>query len=133
MSDVVRLTFPRSELYHGVARLVIGGLAARLSFSYEHLEDLQLALDSFLADESYAAGREVTVELRVQEDGVELRVGPVADALRVELEREVDESEGVGLGRLLSTVAEGVGIESEDGSDWLRLEKRLPGRTVARA
>ena len=129
--DVVRLSIPRDEPYNGVARLVVGGLAARLSFSYEHLEDIKLALDSFLANEAYAAGPTLTIEIRVREDGIELRAGPVADALRTDLERDVPESEGVGLGRLLSTLADGVGVESENGSSWLRFEKRLPGRTVA--
>jgi anti-sigma regulatory factor (Ser/Thr protein kinase) len=131
LTDTVRLTIPRDELYHGVARLVVGGLAARLSFTYEHLEDLQLALDSFLANESYAAGPVLTIELRVREDGIELRAGPVTTAFRRDLELELDESEGVGLGRLLSTVAEGVGIESVNGAEWLRFEKRLPGKTVS--
>lgn len=130
MTDTVRLTIPRDELYHGVARLVVGGLAARLEFSYEHLEDIQLALDSVLANEAYAAGPELTIELRVREDGIELRTGPIAEALRADLERDVPAAEGVGLGRLLATLAEEVGIESEDGTDWLRLEKRLPGKTV---
>jgi anti-sigma regulatory factor (Ser/Thr protein kinase) len=133
LTDTVRLTIPRDEPYQGVARLVVGGLAARLAFSYEHLEDLKLALDSFLANEAYTAGPELTIELRVREDGIELRAGPVAEAFRLELERDVPESEGVGLGRLLSTVAEGVEIENENGTEWLRLEKRLPGRTVTRA
>lgn len=133
MTDTVRLTIPRDVPYHGVARLVVGGLAARLAFSYEALEDMQLAADSLLANEAYAAGPELTIELNVREDGIELRAGPVAEAFRAELEREVPESEGVGLRRLLSTVAEGVGIESEDGGEWLRLEKRLPGKTVAGA
>ena len=69
----------------------------------------------------------------MREDGIELRAGPVAEAFRLDLERDVPESEGVGLGRLLSTVAEGVGIEDENGTEWLRLEKRLPGKTVTRA
>lgn len=133
MTDIVRLTIPRDEPYHGVATLVVGGLAARLAFSYEHLEDIKLALDSFLANESYAASAELTIELRVREDGIELRAGPVAEAFRLDLERDVPEAEGVGLGRLLSTVAEGVEIETENGAEWLRLEKRLPGKTVTRA
>jgi anti-sigma regulatory factor (Ser/Thr protein kinase) len=133
VSDTVRLTIPRDEPYHGVARLVVGGLAARLAFSYEHLEDIQLALESVLTNEAYAAGPELTIEIRVREDGIELRAGPVAEAFRLDLEREVPESEGVGLGRLLATVAEGVEIEKEQGAEWLRLEKRLPGRTVTRA
>jgi anti-sigma regulatory factor (Ser/Thr protein kinase) len=133
VTDYVRLTIPRAAPYHGVARLVVGGLAARLAFSYEHLEDIKLALDSFLANETYAAGPELTIELRVREDGIELRAGPVAEAFRVDLERDVPESDGVGLGRLLRTVAEGVEIEEEAGAEWLRLEKRLPGKTVTRA
>lgn len=130
MTDVVRVTIPRQSGYHAVPRLVVGGLAARLEFSYEHLEDLKLALDSFLSNDAYLAGADLTIELGVREDGVELRAGPVAAAFRADFERDVPESEGVGLGRLLSTLAEDVGIHTEDGSDWLRLEKRLPGRTV---
>jgi anti-sigma regulatory factor (Ser/Thr protein kinase) len=131
VSDRIRLTFPRDESYHGVARLVVGGLAARLSFSFEHLEDLQLALDSLLANDAYQAGSDVTLELLVEEDGVEMCVGPVTPALRTDLERRLDESEGVGLGRLLATLVESVEIESRDGGEWLRLAKRTPARGVA--
>jgi anti-sigma regulatory factor (Ser/Thr protein kinase) len=133
VTDTVKLELPKDELYHGVARLVVGGLAARLEFSYEHLEDLQLALDSFLAAGPYVAGDRLTIELTVTDEGIGLRAGPVADALRAELDRDVDESEGVGLGRLLSTLVENVEIESDGGSEWLLLEKRLPGKTVTRA
>ena len=131
MSDRISLTLPQDESYHGVARLVVGGLAARLAFSYEYLEDLQLALDSLLAKGAYQAGSDVTIELLVEEDGVEMCVGPVTSALRVDLERQVDESEGVGLGRLLETLAESVEIETRDGAEWLRLAKRNPARGVA--
>jgi anti-sigma regulatory factor (Ser/Thr protein kinase) len=131
VSDRIRLTFPRDESYHGVARLVVGGLAARLSFSFEYLEDLQLALDSLLANGAYQAGSDVTLELLVEEDGVEMCVGPVTPALRTDLERRLDESGGVGLGRLLATLVESVEIESRDGGEWLRLAKRTPTRGVA--
>ncbi|CAN5221994.1 hypothetical protein BH18ACT14_BH18ACT14_09230 [soil metagenome] len=130
MSDRISLTFPQDESYHGVARLVVGGLAARLSFSFEYLEDLQLALDSLLANGAYQAGSDVTLELLVEEDCVEMCVGPVTPALRTDLER-LDESEGVGLGRLLETLVESVEIESRDGGEWLRLAKRNPVRGVA--
>jgi anti-sigma regulatory factor (Ser/Thr protein kinase) len=133
VSDRISLTIPQEEAYHGVARLVVGGLAARLSFSFDYLEDLQLALDSLLANGAYQAGSDVTVELLVEDDGVEMCVGPVTSALRRDLEREIDESEGVGLGRLLATLAESVEIESRDGAEWLRLAKRNPARGVAAA
>ena len=131
MSDRITLTFPQDESYHGVARLVVGGLAARLSFSFDYLEDLQLMLESLLANGAYQAGSDVTIELLVEEDGVEMCVGPVTPALRADLEREVDESGGVGLGRLLETLAESVEIEARDGAEWLRLAKRNPARGVA--
>ena len=131
MTDRISLTFPQDESYHGVARLVVGGLAARLSFSFEYLEDLQLALDSLLANGAYQAGSDVTLELLVEEDGVEMCVGPVTPALRTDLERKLDESEGVGLGRLLETLVESVEIESRDGAEWLRLAKRNPARGLA--
>ena len=131
MSDRIIFTIPQDESYYGVARLVVGGLAARLSFSFEYLEDLQLALDTLLANGAYQAGSDVTLELIVEEDGVEMCVGPVTSELRDDLEREVDESEGVGLGRLLGTLAESVEIESRDGNEWLRLAKRNPARGVA--
>ncbi len=130
MTERISLTLPQDETYHGVARLVVGGLAARLSFSFEYLEDLQLALGSLLANDAYQAGSDVTIELLVEQDGVEMCVGPVTPALRTDLERQVDESEGVGLGRLLGTLAESVEIESRDGSEWLRLTKRNPTRGV---
>jgi anti-sigma regulatory factor (Ser/Thr protein kinase) len=131
VNDRIILTFPQDESYHGVARLVVGGLAARLSFSFEYLEDLQLAFDSLLANGVYQAGSDVTLELLVEEDGVEMCVGPVTPALRTDLERQLDESEGVGLGRLLETLVESVEIESRDGAEWLRLAKRNPARGVA--
>ena len=122
--DAIRLRIPHARPYHGVARLVVGGLAARLDFSYEHLEDLQLALASILENEEYRADDEVTVELTLEDDGVLLAMGPLAGArLRADLESEA--SEGIGLGRLLDTVAEHVEVEQRDGADWLRLEKRV--------
>lgn len=124
--DAIRLRIPHAEPYHGVARLVVGGLAARLDFSYEHLEDLQLALESLLSNEAYAAGDEVTVELRVDGETVDVLVGPL-DARRLEpdLAQSADASVGVGLGRLLATVAERVDVERRETGEWVRLRKRI--------
>jgi anti-sigma regulatory factor (Ser/Thr protein kinase) len=122
--DAIRLRIPHAAPYHGVARLVVGGLAARLDFSYEHLEDLQLALASVLENEGYRVADDVTVELTLEDDGVLLAMGPLAGT-RLRADLESDTSEGIGLGRLLDTVAEHVEVEQRDGKDWLRLEKRV--------
>ena len=124
MSAPIRLTIPDDPRYHGVARLVVGGLAARLDLSYEHLEDLQLALASVLENDDYTVGPEVNVELVVEEGSLELWIGPLnGDALRADLERE-SETE-IGLGRLLRTVVEEVELQERTDGQWLRLEKRL--------
>ena len=52
-ADAITLSIPHAKPYHGVARLVVGGLAARLELTYEHLEDLQLALATRARAEGY--------------------------------------------------------------------------------
>ena len=124
MTAPIKLTIPDDPRYHGVARLVVGGLAARLELSYEHLEDLQLALASVLENDGYTVGPEVNVELMVDEGSLDLRIGPLnGETLRADLEQE-SETE-IGLGRLLRTVVETVEVEERPEGQWLRLEKRL--------
>jgi anti-sigma regulatory factor (Ser/Thr protein kinase) len=129
--DAIRLRIPHARPYHGVARLVVGGLAARLDFSYEHLEDLQLALASILENEGYRVADDVTVEVTLADDGVLLAMGPLAGA-RLRADLGSDASDGIGLGRLLDTVAEHVEVEERDGKAWLRLEKRVLRTTAER-
>jgi hypothetical protein len=124
-ADAITLSIPHAKPYHGVARLVVGGLAARLDLSYEHLEDLQLALESVLERDGYVVGNEVSVRLVVGEDSVIMKIGPLDPSeLRADLERESDD--GISLSRLLSTLVEEVTLEDVDGGHWLRLEKRVP-------
>jgi hypothetical protein len=120
----ISLKIPHEKPYHGIARLVVGGLAARLDLSYEHLDDLQLALGTVLENEGYSRSDEVTVELRVREDGVEMAIGPLsAPEVRTDLEKNGDT---VSLRRLLSTVVERVELEQRADGGWLHLEKRIP-------
>ena len=119
----IKLKIPHEERYHGIARLVVGGLAARLDLSYEHLDDLQLALATVLENDGYVIGSDVTVELHVRDDGVSVVIGPlVTSELRADLAKD---EETVSLGRLLSTVVEKVEVEERTDGGWLRLEKQL--------
>lgn len=125
MTQAIELRIPNERPYHGVARLVVGGLAARHDLSYEALEDLQLALVTVLEGEQYPAGDEVGVELRVSDDSIELVIGPLkGDVVRAALESS---SEELGLGRLLGTLVEDAGVEAREDGDWLRLVKRADG------
>jgi anti-sigma regulatory factor (Ser/Thr protein kinase) len=120
----IRLSIPHKPPFHGVALLVVGGLAARLDLSYEHLEDLQLALESILDNGDYALDHEVSVELEVDDGSLAMLVGPLAgDALRSDL--EADDDERLSLGRLLGTLVQHVSVEERDGAAWLRLEKEV--------
>ena len=120
----ITLRIPHAKPYHGIARLVVGGLAARLDLSYEHLDDIQLALATVLENENYSLSPEVTVELRVRDEGVGIVIGPLQEPeLRTDLQKD---GESVSLGRLLGTVVESVELENRADGGWLHLQKRLP-------
>jgi hypothetical protein len=122
----VELRIPNQRPFHGVARLVVGGLAARHNLSYEMLEDLQLALATVLEGDGYTSGSEVLVELDVGEDSITMAIGPlIGGAVRAELDRS--DEHGLGLGRLLGTLVEDVELTEREDGDWLRLEKRVRG------
>ena len=124
MTRTIKLSIPHDPPYHGVARLVVGGLAARLDVSYEQLEDLQLALASVLEQGTYVRDSHVKVELEVREGALSMVVGPV-DGGRLRADLDDTDDQRIGLGRLLGTLVEDVNVERREGAEWLRLEKRV--------
>ena len=103
MTDEITLTLPRERPYFRIAHLVLGGLAVRLDLTFEHLEDLQLALAGVL-ERRDDGDEEVTVSVRVEGGTLRTRVGPFdPEHLRSELEATGD---GIGLRRLLDTVVD---------------------------
>jgi hypothetical protein len=128
----IELRIPNERPFHGVARLVVGGLAARHNLSYEMLEDLQLALVTVLEGDGYATGPEVGIELEVSEGAIAMSIGPLdGGVVRADLEPSKDD--GLGLGRLLGTLVEDVDVGEREDGDWLRLEKRVRGIKPAEA
>ncbi len=119
-ADEICLTLPADDAFHSVAHLVLGGLAARLNLSFEHLEDLELALDSLL--ESPSDGREVTLRVVVEDSVLRTIVGPFS-SVRTELEEGGTKS--LNLGRILRAVCDSVEIKDRDGSEWVELTKQL--------
>jgi anti-sigma regulatory factor (Ser/Thr protein kinase) len=126
VTQAIELRIPNERPFHGVARLVVGGLAARHNLSYETLEDLQLALVTVLESDRYAAAGEIRVALEVADESIAMAIGPLnGDVVRADLQNS---SEGdLGLGRLLGTLVEDVEVEAREDGDWLRLSKRVRG------
>ena len=120
-ADEITLTLPRERDFHRVAHLVLGGLAVRLDLTFEHLEDLQLALAGLL--ERQQTEGDVTVTVRIGSDEIEAEVGPFDEAVKRELEAQPDDS--FGLRRVLDAVVDGVAVETRDGGHWIGLRKRV--------
>jgi hypothetical protein len=118
--DEIRLTLPADDAFHGVAHLVLGGLAARLNLTFENLEDLELALDSLL--ERPSDGRDVTLRVLLEDGELRMIIGPFA-AVRADFEEGGADS--LNLSRILSAVCDSVEIDDRDGAQWVELTKRL--------
>ena len=119
--DRIVLTIPRDEGFDSVAQLVLAGVAARLNFSYEVVDDLGVALETVL--ERRGDADELTVELEVGADTVKAVIGPLrGDGLQAELEGPDDR---VGLRRVLETVVDSFSAVEREGGEWIELEKRV--------
>jgi len=119
MTDEIRLVLPAEEDFHPIAHLVLGGLGARHSLTFDQLEDLQVALDALLGQRDDED--EIVVTIRVEADTVRAEVGPYPAGALAELEGE---GEQLGLRRVLETVCDAFQVEERDAGSWVQLQKR---------
>ena len=120
-ADEITLTIPRDRDYYEIAHLVLGGLAIRLDLTVDHLDDLQVALDTVLQQQP--APGELTIAVRVDEGALHTLIGPFPGGnLRAALDRE-DEGEQLSMRRLLGAVCDQVEVEDRGGTDWIGLTK----------
>jgi 2-keto-3-deoxy-6-phosphogluconate aldolase len=123
MRDRIDLEAPLSGDFHAVVRLIIGGIAERVDFAFEEIDDLQLAVERLLAE----AGTVGSVQLSfdVGADGIRTRVGPLSEHKVAEALRDGDAMPGeLTLRRILQTVVDSFGVdEADDGRIVVRLEK----------
>src|ERR1700722_289538 len=115
MPDALVLTLPNEQRFLPLARLMLGGLASQFDLPYEQLDDLQLAVEAVLAEES-------TVDSHVT-----LRIEAIGGTVAVSIHPAFgNQSEGFALERVLSTLVDAVTtVTLEDGKRWLRLEQHL--------
>ena len=120
MTDEIRLVLPAEEDFHPVAHLVLGGLGARHSLTFDQLEDLQVALDALLDrrdDED-----DIVLSIRVDKNTIRAEVGPYPAGALDELDVE---GEALGLRRVLETVCDTFEVEERDAENWVQLQKAV--------
>jgi hypothetical protein len=119
----IELEAPLAGDFQAVVRLIIGGIAERVDFAFEEIDDLQLAVERLLAE----AGPEGSVEMsfEVVGDGIRTRVGPLRERAIAEALADGDVLPGqLTLKRILQTVVDSFGVEESDaGGVVVRLEK----------
>jgi hypothetical protein len=126
-AEKVTLTLPGERRFIGIARMFVGGLAARLDLGYETMDDLQLALESVL--QKAELGETVTLEASVDGgEAVSILVGPlVRDPLKAV---DGNRPDAIELERLLAALVVGSQTVDRDGGCWLRLDVRIPAGTA---
>jgi serine/threonine-protein kinase RsbW len=72
--DTVTIRIPASPAYVQVVRLVAAGLASRLKFTIDDIEDLKIAVDEVAAYLTWAQGRDGDLHIRftVADDRIEI-------------------------------------------------------------
>ena len=122
-ADNVTITVP-VDGYEKVVRLVSAGLASRLGFGFESVDDLQLAIELVLRSVPSRGG---SATVRMTSDGRQLSVtiAPVG-ALTLEQSLQPLDGAGVGLGASLERLVDTVELRAEPESTVL-LVKSLPG------
>jgi anti-sigma regulatory factor (Ser/Thr protein kinase) len=119
----IDLEAPLSGDFQAVVRLIVGGIAERVDFAFEEIDDLQLAVERLLAE----AGTTGTVSLsfEVGDNRIRTRIGPLSELKVAEALRDGDAMPGqLTLRRILETVVDSFGVDRTDGGDIVvRLEK----------
>jgi hypothetical protein len=119
----IDLEAPVAGDFHAVVRLIIGGIAERVDFAFEEIDDLQLAVERLLAEAG--SQRSVRLSFEVGSDGIRTRVGPLSEPALAEALKDGDPRPGaLTLKRILQTVVDSFGVDDVgDGGIVVRLEK----------
>ena len=120
----IDLEAPLSGDFQAVVRLIIGGIAERVDFAFEEIDDLQLAVERLLAEAGTVGS--VQLEFEVGDDGIRTRVGPLSERKVLEARQDGEGLPGqLTLRRILQTVVDSFGVEeAEDDCIMVRLVKR---------
>ncbi|MEA2497742.1 MAG: serine/threonine-protein kinase RsbW [Actinomycetota bacterium] len=118
--ETVSITVPASPAYIQVVRLVAAGLASRLKFTLDEIEDLKIAVDELCAYLTGSQGREgnLRIDFTIADDRLEIKgVGDFAPGQKVRTDlTELSQM-------ILATVTDSASLAQPDGSPAFSLVK----------
>lgn len=118
--ETVSIKIPASPVYLQVVRLVASGLASRLKFTIDEIEDLKIAVDEMSAYFTGTNGRSGTIEVQfsISENRLEITgIGRFAAGEKVRT--DLTEFSRV----ILETVADSASLRQLDGTPTFNLVK----------
>ncbi len=122
--DVISIRIPASPEYVSVVRLVVAGIASRLRFTIEDIEDLKIGVDELSAYLTGTQGREGTLEIRFSVHGDRIEVDGTGDlAASQKVRTELTEFSRM----ILDTVADTASLQQIDGHPSFKLVKSRAG------
>ena len=118
--DTISIRIPASPEYLQVVRLIASGLASRLRFTIDDIEDLKIAVDELSAYLTGAQGREGTLEISfdIHDDRIDIR-GEGHFATGTKVRTELTEMSRM----ILQTVVDAAELQQLDGTPIFRLTK----------
>jgi hypothetical protein len=122
-AERIDLEAPLSGDFQAVVRLIVGGIAERVDFAFEEIDDLQLAVERLLAEAGTSGS--VCLSFEVGEDRIRTRVGPLSQRKVAEALQDGEMVPGqLTLRRILETVVDSFGIDRRDAEGIVvRLDK----------
>ncbi len=120
-SDEVRLAVPATPEFLRLARVTASGLASRLGFSFDEVEDLRLAIDELCFVLIGSRGRDGMVDLRYSIDPDQLEVEGVGSFR----DDQTDPMLAAFTKQILSALVDDYAVyRDDDGRACFRLTKR---------
>lgn len=118
--DRVSIDIPASPAYLQVVRLIAAGLASRLGFTIDEIEDLKIAVDELCAYLTGTQGREGSLVIDFLVDGARIEINGRGDLSPGQKVR-TDLTELSKM--ILGTVVDDARLEQVDGSPTFSLSK----------
>ena len=123
-SDDTEIAVGRTDLLGPVLARIVGVLAARRELPVERVSDAVLVTDAIAAAApGHFADGKVKLALADAEDGIELRLGPLAEGGAEEIRRELGVPD---VGGSLETLADELSVEGAAAGDYLAIRFSSP-------